>query len=119
MALIESEKKEIEETDKKTNIESKLKYQVFPDLSRRINSRNKTVSIEVSLPGVKKENISVKALPTWFNIVGSYGNIEYSANQSWGAEIIPNKTKAKYDNGLLRITAFFKDPYEDAVEVKF
>ena len=65
-----------------------------------------------------ESRISLKVLPTWFNLTGTYGNMEYSANQSWGIEVVPEKTEAKYENGLLRITAKIKDPYEDAVELK-
>ncbi|QEE14415.1 Hsp20/alpha crystallin family protein [Promethearchaeum syntrophicum] len=120
MAMIESKKKEIMEKENKELKENRkeIRYRVFPELSRSINNRNKLVTIEVALPGVKKEDISLKTLPTWFNLTGYRGNIEYSANQSWGTIIVPEKTKAKYKSGLLKITAHIKDPYEDAVELK-
>jgi HSP20 family molecular chaperone IbpA len=92
-------------------------YRVYPDISRRISHEEKTVELEISLPGVHKEDIKLKALPTWFHLEARRGQMEYNANKSWGFEIIPENTTAKYENGLLKIHATIRDPFVDAKEV--
>ena len=44
--------------------------------------------------------------------------MQYNANQSFGVEIVPEKTEAKYDHGLLHITAYMRDPLDDAKEIE-
>jgi len=114
MAVVE---KKPEIMENKT-MEQEVMYRVFPDMSRTIKREEKIIEIEVSLPGVKKEDIKLKALPTWFYLTARRGQMEYSANQSFGAEIVPEKTTAKYEHGLLVIKAVIKDPFDDAQEVK-
>ena len=97
--------------------DNEIQYRVYPDIYRRINHDEKTVELEVSLPGVRKDEIKLKALPKWFHLEGNRGHMQYSANQSWGFEIVPEKTTAKYENGLLKIQAHIKDPLADAKEV--
>ena len=93
---------------------NEIHYRVYPDIYRRINHEEKTIEMEVSLPGTKKEDIKLKALPTWFHLEANRGKMQYSANQGWGYEIMPENTTAKYENGLLRIHATIRDPLEDA-----
>lgn len=110
-------KKENEEIAKPE--EQKVRYRAYPDISTYVNYEKRTVEVEISIPGVKKENITLKALPTWFSLNAPREEIEYTANYSWGVEIAPEKTKAKYYNGLLKITGYIKDPLDGAKEVTF
>ena len=111
MAIVESKTNKMQESESN---EEEIYYHVFPDMRRNIDYKNRIINFEINLPGVKKENIKLKVLPKWFNIPGQRGHIAYSANQSFGKEIIPEKTTAKYENGLLKITAYIPDPYEGA-----
>lgn len=114
MALVENKKSEVMN---KSEDKEEVFYRVYPDMRRKVNYEDKTVTLEISLPGVAKDKISLKALPTWFHIEARRDHLEYNANQSWGIEVVPNKTTAKYENGLLQITAYIKDPMEDAKTV--
>ncbi|MBD3353700.1 MAG: hypothetical protein GF364_19605 [Candidatus Lokiarchaeota archaeon] len=117
MALVEKKKEELEE---KKEEEKESVYRVYPDMYKNVDYKQKTVDIEVELPGVKKEKIELKALPTWFLISAPRGDgIEYCAQSGFGAEIILEKTTAKYSNGLLKIHAVIKDPLDDAKTIKF
>jgi HSP20 family molecular chaperone IbpA len=116
MAMIEKKKEKSEVTEKK---EQKIRYRAYPDISTYVDYERRTVEVEISLPGVSKDQISLKALPTWFYINAPRDEIEYTANYSWGVEIVPEKTTAKYYNGLLKITAHIKDPLESAKEINF
>jgi len=114
MEVVEKKKEELKENDGKDQI----RYRVHPDIYKNLNYAEKKVDIEVALPGVKKENIRLKALPTWFKLSAKRNTIEFAANSSFGIEIIPDKTTAEYSNGLLKIHAIVKNPLDSAVEVE-
>jgi len=110
--------------EKKEEIQTKGKksepiYRIYPDMNIDVNYNKKVVEVEIALPGVSKENITLKALPTWFQLVAKRENIEYCADQSWGVDIVPEKTTAEYSNGLLKVHAVIKDPLDGAKEFKF
>ena len=112
MALVQTEEGKI--ADKTQEGKEEVLYRIFPDISRRVDHKKSEINIEVALPGVPKEQITLKVMSTWFHLVGRRGQIEYSGNKSFGAEIIPEKTTAKYEHGLLRIHATIKEPMADA-----
>jgi len=116
MALVSKKEACIEEKSKK----EVTWYRVYPDIYQQIDYNKKEVNIEINLPGVKKEEIIIKTLPTWFHIEAKRNpdNILYSADTNFTVEIIPERTKAKYHNGLLKITAFIRDPLADVKEVE-
>lgn len=116
MALVEN--KQSKAMEEKKDEESEIYYRAYPDMRRRINYSDRIVEFEISMPGVRKENIELKALPTWFSLKATRGHMEYNANQAFGREIIPEKTTAKYDNGLLKIVAKIKDPMSDAKQIQ-
>jgi len=93
-------------------------YWVLPDVSRRVDYVNNKVELEIALPGVKEDQINLKILPEWFNLVAKRDKYEYRANSGFGAEIIPEKTTAEYFNGLLKIHAFIHNRMDDALNVK-
>ena len=112
MSIIKTEDKTLQKSEPEA--ETKVLYHVFPDMHRHFNSKDQTIEFEVSLPGVAKEDIRLKALNGWFNLSAQRGQMDYAANQNWGKEIVPEKTTAKYNNGLLSITAFIRNPLDDA-----
>jgi len=112
MELVEKTKSEIQ-----TQPEDEILYQIFPDMKRRIDYSQRVVEIEVALPGVQKEQILLKVLPTWFNLIARRGQMQYAANQAFGADVVPEKTNAKYDNGLLTIVAHIRNPLDTATEI--
>ncbi|MHA1584648.1 MAG: Hsp20/alpha crystallin family protein [Promethearchaeota archaeon] len=125
MSIIESktnqheelETKKTKEVENKTKDESEIYYHVYPDMHRVIDKENNLIRFEVSLPGVSKKDIILKVLSNWFHLTGNRGHLEYCANQSFGIDIIPEKTTAKYSNGLLTIEAHIKDPMDDAIKI--
>ena len=118
MSIIEKKenKPEIQE-DKVADKKDEVFYRVYPDMTRKINRKEKEIEFEISLPGVKKEDISLKALDEFFVINARRDHLEYSANQYWGDEIIPDQTTAHYENGLLRVSAKIFDPMSKAQKV--
>ena len=62
MAMIEKKKEKADVTEK----EQKIRYRAYPDISTYVDYSKRTVEVEIALPGVAKDEISLKALPTWF-----------------------------------------------------
>jgi HSP20 family molecular chaperone IbpA len=90
---------------------------MLPDVLRELDYEKNTVYIEIALPGVKEEEICLKVLPEWFNLTAERENVQYRANTGFGAEIVPNKTTAEYQDGLLKIHAQIHSPLDDAKKI--
>jgi HSP20 family molecular chaperone IbpA len=118
MAIVEpkSEPNSIENAEK----EVKYYYRVTPDIYQDADYDAKKVEVEIALPGVSKENISLKALPEWFAISAKRPEeqLEYSGNFYFEEEVIPEKTTAEYTNGLLKIHATIRDPMDEAKTIQ-
>lgn len=97
--------------------EEKPRYRVFPAIYRHTDTSTKTITIEISIPGVKQENIDLKIMPTWLFLSAGREDMEYRANASFGAEIVPEKTTTEYNKGLLKIKAEIRDPMDNAKDV--
>ncbi|MHA1679616.1 MAG: Hsp20/alpha crystallin family protein [Promethearchaeota archaeon] len=93
----------------------------FPRMYKYIDYKDKKVKVEISIPGVKKEDIELKVRPTWFHLsaVRPADKREYAANQSFGVEVVPSATQVDYFEGLLKITAKIRDPIDSAKEITF
>lgn len=66
--------------------------------------------IEMELPGVDKKDISIEMRKDSFCVSASRGeDTEYSGCFSLAHEVLPEKTEARYESGLLRIFAPIKD----------
>ncbi len=116
MAIVENKKEEIAKADEKT----KEYYRVSPDMDQEFDYDTKKIEIEMALPGVSKENISLKVLPEWFSISAKRpeDEIEYAGNYYFEEEIIPDKTTADYNNGLLKIHAVIRNPMDEAKTIQ-
>jgi len=114
--IVERKSEAVQDQGNKTQT-PEYTYAIYPDIRRTINYDTKSVELEISLPGVKKEDIKLLVLPEIFHLTGQRGQMQYCANQSFGVEVVPEKTQAKYENGLLRIKAFIKDPMDAAKSV--
>jgi HSP20 family protein len=93
------------------------KISVSPDVCSYFVDDDTKLSIEVSLPGVKRENISLKLLEDSLFLTAPRDDIKYVTTLAMCCPVVPGKAEAKYENGLLRITAPFKDAMDGAVEI--
>ena len=94
------------------------KFSVTPDVCSYFSDDDMKLFIEVSIPGVKKEDISLKLLEDSVFLSAHRDDKKYVLTLATCCPIVPLKTEAKYENGLLRITAPLKDAMDGAVEVK-
>jgi HSP20 family protein len=93
------------------------KINVSPDVCSYFDSDDSHINIEVSLPGVKKEDIGLKLLEDSLFLSAPRDDINYVATLTICCPVVPEKAVAKYENGLLKIKAPFKDAMDGAVEI--
>ena len=75
--------------------------------------------IEVELPGVKKEDITLEVGDASFCIKGSKKDLMYNACYTLAHSIDTSKVEATFDNGLLTILAPFQHPLSGVkIEIK-
>lgn len=107
MAVEEKQKQSIAK-----NEENKYHYHVTPRYSAWTDDDK--VILRVALPGVKKDNIEMKALPDLFMLRASRDDILYVLDLELNNSIVPEKTKVEYNEGLLRVEMLRENPLDKA-----
>ena len=113
MALAEKKENQtpiVEEEEKPRH-----RYRVRPKYNAWTEDKN--IIIRVALPGVKKENIEMKTLKNRFILQAERDQILYSLELNLHSEIVPEKAKAEYTEGLLTVTLIRYNPLDDAFDV--
>ena len=111
--MAQTDAKPIAETPKETTPD----YYYIPEYVTWLEDE-KTFKIEVELPGVKKENIKIKAIRDSFELTATRGAIGYELDLELGFEVDPEKIQSHYEEGLLTLTLKLEDPMDSAVDVK-
>lgn len=68
--------------------------------------------IEVELPGVSKEDIKLETDRTALYITFPRYNVSFTATLNLDHCVVPEKVKASFEEGLLKITAPLAEPLE-------
>ena len=89
-----------------------------PVISAYPDDKYENLLIEVILPGVEKKDISFKIDENSFYVAASKEGVMYLDSYSICCPIDPEKTVAKYSNGVLKVTAPYQQPLEKLVDVK-
>lgn len=110
MAVEEKTVENVTETKEKV-----YRYHVVPRYNWWFEERK--LILHVALPGVHKEDIKMKALRDYFTLRAPRDDIEYSLDLDLGIDIVPEKTKTSYVEGLLKIEFERYNPLDDAYEV--
>lgn len=97
---------------------AQVKIKVSPEICAYVDENHTVLTIEVIIPGVKKENIKVRMHEDSFSMSAPREDIEYVTTLAFCCPVKPEAAVAKYENGLLKIEVPFKDLMEDAIKVK-
>ena len=89
-----------------------------PNVCMWPNDDHTAYHIEIELTGVDKENINLKMHEDSFFIKGESEDTVYIGSYAICCEIDPEKAKAKFFQGLLKIDVPFKEPEFHSVDVK-
>jgi len=96
-----------------------FEYHMIPDYYSNFDTTKGKWQIEVHIPGVKKEDITLRILPDFYDIQAKRSNKEiYSLTEYFPFDISPESVKAQYNNGLLLIQGSAKNLMENEFIVK-
>jgi HSP20 family molecular chaperone IbpA len=93
------------------------RIKVAPDTVAYADGENDKLVVEFAIPGAPTDTIDLKLLPDSIHLTAPARDIEYVSALALAWPVKPEKAKATYEHGLLRIQVPFKDPMEDAVKV--
>ena len=91
-------------------------YRIIPRYG--VYSEDGKVILQISLPGVHREDISIKALKDYVSLRAPRGDTLYYLDLDLGVAIEPEKTTTNYAEGLLRAEFQRYNPLDHAYEVK-
>jgi HSP20 family molecular chaperone IbpA len=98
--------------------EEKEKMIISPSICGWADDEHKQYRIEVELPGVDKDTITLKMHEDSFFLKGEADNMVYVGSYAVCCPVKPSEAKATYKNGLLKVEVPFKDPLEDALDIE-
>ena len=98
--------------------EQKEKLILSPDVCMWPDDEHNNYHIEIQLPGVEKDTITLKMHEDSFFIKGETDDNIYIGSYAVCCEIDPNKAKAIYKNGLLKIDVPFKQLEFKSIKVE-
>jgi HSP20 family protein len=93
------------------------KRRVAAEYCTYVDDETNALNLEISIPGVKKDDIQLRVNDDSFHLVASRDDFDYVTASAFCCPVKATSAEAKYEDGLLRIKLDFKDPMEDAYNV--
>jgi HSP20 family molecular chaperone IbpA len=87
------------------------------DICSYVDEANNHLKMEISIPGVKKDDIVFKMMDESFCLEASREDFDYVGSGTFCCPVKAVEADAHYENGVLKIAVPFKDPMEKAVNV--
>ncbi len=96
---------------------AKEQFKITPDVCSYISEDDRTLNIEVSIPGVNRDGIRLRMVEDSFSLQASGKEVSYVTASAFCCPVRAAEAHADYKDGCLKITVPFKDPFENAVQV--
>jgi len=96
---------------------AETKIRVTPEVCSYVDEEHLALTLEISLPGVPKDQIKLRMHSDSFNLSAPRDDIEYVTTMSFCCPVDAEKAEAHYENGLLRIHVPFLDVMKDAITI--
>ena len=93
------------------------KVKLNPNIFSYPDFEHAQLHMEISLGGMKREDITLKMHDDSFYLRVPGDDFEYVASMAFCCPVNAKEAKAKFENGLLKVVVPFKDRLEDAVDV--
>jgi len=94
------------------------KIKVGPDICSYIDDEGEVLTVEISIPGVKRDKIDLKLTEDSLYLTAPRDDVEFVGTLAFCCPVVPDKAEARYEDGLLKLTVPFKDQMANAVRVK-
>jgi HSP20 family protein len=94
------------------------KVKLAPNIFSYPDFEHSDLHMEISLGGVKKEDITLKVHDESFYIRAPQDDFEYVTSTRFCCPVKAIDTKATFENGILKVIIPFKHRVEDPVQVK-
>jgi HSP20 family molecular chaperone IbpA len=107
---------EVKEEIKEKPMEEK--FLIAPEVCSWADDESETYKIEIQLPGVEKTDIKLKFHEDSFFIKGETEDTVYIGTYAICCPVEPEKAKATYNQGLLKIEVPFLMPDFQSIDVK-
>ncbi|MEX2681623.1 MAG: Hsp20/alpha crystallin family protein [Candidatus Sigynarchaeota archaeon] len=114
--MVEAKAKETSIVEKKADEE--IYWRIRPYYSADFDCETGEYNARVELPGVPKENVRLRVLPDMFDLRATREHTQYLLTEYFPYEMDVNSIEAKYEHGLLLIKGKFKNPLDNAVDIK-
>ena len=96
---------------------AKEAFKVTPDVCSYISEDDRTLNIEVSIPGVNRDDIRLRMVDDSFSLEAAGKDVSYVTASAFCCPVRATEAHADYEDGCLKITVPFRDPFENAVQV--